>query len=105
MIQSQMLTRRRWVQTANGDFAARAWGYPGKPPLTIGQSVAGVLQVVSFMAYLRRLLRVLTAKIDRRRDEGDDVREIRVLRWPDSSMVEARSPECWHSVLQGYRRR
>ncbi|KPI41918.1 putative oxido [Cyphellophora attinorum] len=35
-----------WVQTEGGQFAADAWSYPGKPPLTIEQSVTGVLSVI-----------------------------------------------------------
>lgn len=29
-----------------GEFAAKAWGYPGKPPLTLDQSVEGVIEQV-----------------------------------------------------------
>lgn len=36
-----------WVQTANGEAAAKAWGYPGSPPQTVEESVKGVLNVVS----------------------------------------------------------
>ena len=39
--------KSRWVQTEMGDLAAKSWNYPGKPPLTVSQSVEGVLQVVS----------------------------------------------------------
>ena len=41
------LTHCSWVQTSNGEYAAKAWGYPGKPPLTVEQSIKGVLEVVS----------------------------------------------------------
>ncbi|KIW15598.1 hypothetical protein PV08_05646 [Exophiala spinifera] len=35
-----------WVQTEMGDMAAKSWNYPGKPPLTVAQSVEGVLGVI-----------------------------------------------------------
>lgn len=35
-----------------GDLAAKSWGYPGKPPTTVDQSVQGILQVVSGYRYL-----------------------------------------------------
>lgn len=35
-----------WVQTEGGKFAADSWGYDGKPPLTVEQSVESVLRVV-----------------------------------------------------------
>lgn len=37
----------RWVQTRMGDFAAKAWNFPGDPPHTIDQSVKGILDIVS----------------------------------------------------------
>ena len=39
----------RWVQTANGDAAAEAWGFGISPPLTVDESVKGILSVVSQM--------------------------------------------------------
>lgn len=38
------------MQTANGMAAAKAWGYDGQPPLTVDESVNGVLSVVSVVA-------------------------------------------------------
>jgi len=35
-----------WVQTEMGDMAAKSWNYPGKPPLTVAQSVEGILSLV-----------------------------------------------------------
>jgi NAD(P)-dependent dehydrogenase (short-subunit alcohol dehydrogenase family) len=35
-----------WVDTEGGQFAADSWSYPGKPPLTVEQSVTGVLGVI-----------------------------------------------------------
>lgn len=35
-----------WVQTRNGDIAAKAWGYAPGPPMTIDDSVAGMLKVI-----------------------------------------------------------
>lgn len=39
----------RWVQTANGNAAAEAWGFGISPPLTVDESVKGILKVVSWM--------------------------------------------------------
>jgi NAD(P)-dependent dehydrogenase (short-subunit alcohol dehydrogenase family) len=35
-----------WVQTRAGDFAAKEWGYSGSPPVTVGESVKGMLEVI-----------------------------------------------------------
>ncbi|CAI7654627.1 unnamed protein product [Penicillium glandicola] len=35
-----------WVQTRAGDFAAKEWGYPGRPPVTVEDSVKGMLGVI-----------------------------------------------------------
>jgi NAD(P)-dependent dehydrogenase (short-subunit alcohol dehydrogenase family) len=35
-----------WVQTRAGDFAAKEWGYSGLPPVTIDESVKGMLKVI-----------------------------------------------------------
>lgn len=35
-----------WVQTRAGDFAAKEWGYPGNPPMTVEDSVKGMLGVL-----------------------------------------------------------
>ncbi|KAH8668394.1 hypothetical protein BX600DRAFT_434934 [Xylariales sp. PMI_506] len=35
-----------WVQTRNGDFAAREWGYAAGPPETVENSVRGMLEVI-----------------------------------------------------------
>lgn len=35
-----------WVQTRAGDFAAKEWGYPGSPPVTVEDSVKGMLGVI-----------------------------------------------------------
>ncbi|CAG8897109.1 unnamed protein product [Penicillium egyptiacum] len=35
-----------WVQTRAGDFAAKEWGYPGSPPVTVENSVKGMLDVI-----------------------------------------------------------
>jgi hypothetical protein len=32
-----------WVQTRAGDFAAKEWGYPGSPPVTVEDSVSRLL--------------------------------------------------------------
>jgi NAD(P)-dependent dehydrogenase (short-subunit alcohol dehydrogenase family) len=35
-----------WVQTRAGEFAAKEWGYPGAPPVTVEDSVNGMLRVI-----------------------------------------------------------
>ncbi|KAJ5881439.1 Short-chain dehydrogenase/reductase SDR [Penicillium soppii] len=35
-----------WVQTRAGDFAAKEWGYSGAPPVTVEDSVKGMLSVI-----------------------------------------------------------
>ncbi|KAJ5319784.1 hypothetical protein PENANT_c026G11149 [Penicillium antarcticum] len=35
-----------WVQTRAGDFAAKEWGYSGSPPVTVDESVNGMLEVI-----------------------------------------------------------
>jgi NAD(P)-dependent dehydrogenase (short-subunit alcohol dehydrogenase family) len=35
-----------WVQTRAGDFAAKEWGYPGSPPVTVEDSVNGMLGII-----------------------------------------------------------
>ncbi|KAJ5205175.1 Short-chain dehydrogenase/reductase SDR [Penicillium cf. griseofulvum] len=35
-----------WVQTRAGDFVAKEWGYPGGPPVTVEDSVNGMLGVI-----------------------------------------------------------
>ncbi|KAJ5699275.1 hypothetical protein N7536_002288 [Penicillium majusculum] len=35
-----------WVQTRAGDFAAKEWGYPDDPPVTVEDSVKGMLGVI-----------------------------------------------------------
>jgi NAD(P)-dependent dehydrogenase (short-subunit alcohol dehydrogenase family) len=35
-----------WVQTRAGDFAAKEWGYSGSPPVTVNESVKGMLEVI-----------------------------------------------------------
>ncbi|KAJ5463893.1 Short-chain dehydrogenase/reductase SDR [Penicillium sp. IBT 31633x] len=35
-----------WVQTRAGDFVANEWGYPHSPPLTVEESVKGMLEVI-----------------------------------------------------------
>ncbi|KAJ5519480.1 Short-chain dehydrogenase/reductase SDR [Penicillium expansum] len=35
-----------WVQTRAGDFVAKEWGYPGSPPVTVEDSVKGMLGVI-----------------------------------------------------------
>ncbi|KAF5025079.1 hypothetical protein F66182_2848 [Fusarium sp. NRRL 66182] len=35
-----------WVQTAMGEFSAKEWGYPGAPPVTVEDSVQGMLEVI-----------------------------------------------------------
>ncbi|KUM56758.1 hypothetical protein ACN42_g10441 [Penicillium freii] len=35
-----------WVQTRAGDFVAKEWGYPGGPPVTVEDSVKGMLGVI-----------------------------------------------------------
>jgi hypothetical protein len=39
----------RWVQTANGQAAADAWGFGISPPQTVDESVKGILEVVRCM--------------------------------------------------------
>jgi NAD(P)-dependent dehydrogenase (short-subunit alcohol dehydrogenase family) len=35
-----------WVQTRAGDFVAKEWGYNGSPPVTVEDSVNGMLRVI-----------------------------------------------------------
>ncbi|KAB8075825.1 hypothetical protein BDV29DRAFT_171347 [Aspergillus leporis] len=34
-----------WVKTRSGDFAVKEWNYPDEPPVTVEDSVAGILKV------------------------------------------------------------
>ncbi|OTB08341.1 hypothetical protein M426DRAFT_316966 [Hypoxylon sp. CI-4A] len=35
-----------WVKTRAGDFVAREWGFPGEPPVSVDDSVKGMLDVI-----------------------------------------------------------
>ncbi|KAJ5753370.1 uncharacterized protein N7511_007523 [Penicillium nucicola] len=35
-----------WVQTRAGEFVAKEWGYSGSPPVTVEESVTGMLKVI-----------------------------------------------------------